>query len=160
MSYFRMAALFFIAVAVNWWWAYYLSFSGLSPQILLVLTIVAAARLGSNLAMCFGFSWGLAMDVFSAHLFGANALALTLVGYGVGAVRRQVDVNGFGSLCVVVLNMTWGYFIFKGILGLVFMRYFSWIGWTAFLLDPLYNCLLLPIGLWAWNTAIGAGGAR
>lgn len=150
-----MAALFFMAVAAHWWWSAYLSFFGLSPQILLVLTIVAAAKLGPNTAMCFGFGWGLALDVFSAHLFGANALALTLVGYAVGVVRRQIDVNALGPLCVMVMGMSWGYFLLSGLLSLVFMKTFSWIGWNAFLLDPFYNCLLLPFGMWAWNGAVG-----
>jgi rod shape-determining protein MreD len=155
LSYFRTAALFFVAIVAHWWWSSYFSFSGLSPQLLLVLTVVAAAKLGPNAAMTFGFFWGLFLDVFAAHLFGANALALTLVGYGVGVARKQVDVSGFAPLSAMILAMTWAYFLLLSLLGLVFLRSFAWVGWAPFLVDPIYNCLLLPFGNWAWSAALG-----
>ena len=152
MSYLRMAVLFILALAAHWLWSAYFSFLGLAPQILLVLTVIAAARQGSITGMCLGFAWGLFLDVFQPHLFGANALVLTLIGYAVGAVRRQIDVAGFGPLCALVLSMTWGYFVLTGILGLIFMKSFFWVGWRPFLFDPLYNCALIAPLFLIWES--------
>lgn len=157
MIYIRGAFCFVIAVALHWWWTTHLSFMGLSPQLLLVLTIVAAARYGAAAAMCVGFPWGLALDVHEAHLFGSNALSLTLVSYGIGAVRRQVDMTGAGSLAAVVLGTTAAFFVLRGVLGLVFLKNFIWVGWMPFILDPFYNCLVLPGAVWAWSVVDGGG---
>ncbi|MBI5629643.1 MAG: rod shape-determining protein MreD [Elusimicrobia bacterium] len=135
--------LFFSAMAAQWLWSSQFAFWGLAPQLLLVLTALVAAYRGPILAMCLGFFWGLFLDVSSPHLFGANALALTMVGYGTGSVRRQIDVTGAGSLSAVVFLMTWAYFLLLGVLGLVFMEGFLWIGWPSFLACPFYNVILV-----------------
>jgi hypothetical protein len=41
--------------------------------------------------------------------------------------------------------MTWGSFLLYGVLGAIFAKQFLWVGWPAFLFDPLYNCLLVPL---------------
>lgn len=156
MSYLRWVILFFLAALLQWGWSTYFSFFGLSPQIFLILTIIAAAKRGAVAAMCFGFMWGLCLDVFEVRLFGANALAFTLVGYGVGMARRQIDVAAFAPMALLLIHGTWGYFLLKGLLGLIFIKYFSWVGWFSFSLDPLLNCLMLPMMLGLWNSLIGA----
>lgn len=142
MTYSRWVALFLGAMLAHWFWTADFALAGLAPQILLVLTVAIAARHGPIPAMCLGFAWGLFLDAMSAHLFGANALALAWVGYGTGSVRRQIDVTGLVPQCVVVFGMSWAYFLLTGLLGLVFMKTFLWVGWAAFLIDPLYNCLV------------------
>ncbi|MCX5797337.1 MAG: rod shape-determining protein MreD [Elusimicrobia bacterium] len=145
MSHLRGAVLFLAAALLQWWWSTRLSLWGLSPQILLVLTVAMAARLGANSGMCYGFLWGLFLDVLRPELFGGNACALMLVGYGTGALRRQIDVLDVVSQYVIVFFMTWGYFLLYGLLGAVFAKQFLWAGWPAFLCDPLYNCLIVPL---------------
>lgn len=131
------------AMALHWWWTTHFSPFGLAPQLLLVLTVVTAARRGPVRAMCLGFIWGLFLDLMSARLFGANALALTLVAYGTGSVRRQVDVTGLAPQCLVIFAMTWAYFLLLGTLSAVFPpKQFMWVGWAPFLVDPFYNCLV------------------
>ncbi len=149
-----MAAVFVLAMVAHWWWTTYLTIGGLAPQLLLVLTVVAASRRGAVAAMCFGFAWGLFLDVFRTHLFGANALLLTLVGYAVGSVRRQIDVNGLAPQCVLVLTLSWAYYLSFGVLGLIFLKSFLWVGWKPFLLDPLYNCLMIPFLFVIWDRMI------
>ena len=139
---------------LHWWWSTHFLVLGLAPLLLLVLTVSIAARLGSVPAMCCGFFWGLFLDVLRPQLFGANALALTLVGYGTGAVRRQIDVIGVAPQAVVVFLMTWGFFLFTGLLGLVFVKTFLWVGWVPFLFTPVYNCLLVPFVFLFWERAL------
>jgi rod shape-determining protein MreD len=155
MSYLRGLFCFVAAIFLHWFWSTHFSFLGLTPQILLVLTIVAAARFGPAAGMCVGFAWGLALDVHEIHLFGSNALSLVLVAYFIGSTRKQVDMNTLGSLSAVVLGTTLGFFVFRGLLGLLFLRSFQWVGWTPFLVDPFYNCLILPFAMWAWSTVEG-----
>jgi len=151
MKYFRMTSVFILALIAQWWWSMYLSFNGLTPQILLILTVVAASRQGPVAAMCFGFFWGLFLDVSQVHIFGGNALLFTIMGYIVGSARRQIDVTGLAPQCVIVFVMTMAYFIGRGLLGLVFEGNFIWVGWAPFFIDPLYNCLLIPFLFIFWD---------
>ncbi len=150
----RMTALYFIAALGQWWLSTYLRVGSLSPQLLLVLTVVAAARQGPVAAMCFGFAWGLCMDVYSIHLVGGNSLALTLVGYGVGTLRRQVDVSSIAPASVIILGVSWGYFLLIGTLGLLFLKHFLWSGWIPFLFDPVINCVMAPALFWLWDAVV------
>jgi rod shape-determining protein MreD len=144
MNHFRGAVLFLAAALLHWWWSTRFSFLGLSPQVLLVLTVAMAARVGPNCGMCYGFAWGLFLDVLRPELFGGNALALLLVGYGTGALRRKIDVLDVVSQSMIVFFMTLGNFLLYGLLGVVFAKNFIWVGWPAFIFDPLYSCLTVP----------------
>lgn len=155
MSLLRGLALFFIAASLQWAWSTYFSFFGLAPQLLLVLAVVAATERGAITSMGFGFMWGLFLDIFEPRLFGSNALAMTLVGYGAGLARRQIDVAALAPMALLVIHATWGYFLLKSLLGLVFARSFSWVGWSGFMLDPLYNCLVLPALAALWRGIMG-----
>ena len=141
----RLALLWAGAMLAQWLWSSHFLVLGIAPQLLLVLTVALSARLGPVTGMCYGFAWGLFLDVMRAQLFGANALALTLVAYGTGSARRQIDMTGPGPQSVIVFFMTWAYFILTGLLGLIFMKTFLWVGWEVFLLNPFYNCLLVPV---------------
>jgi rod shape-determining protein MreD len=146
----RLVVVFVAAMAAQWWWSTHLAMAGVAPQLLLVLTVATAARYGSLWAMSCGFFWGLFLDVLGARLFGANALALTLVGYVTGSVRRQIDVAGLAPQCLLAFAMTWAYFILLGLLGTVFTKSFLWVGWPVFLFDPIYNCLITAVIFVAW----------
>lgn len=151
MTFFRLAGLFVCAMFAQWWLSSHFLLLGVSPRLLLVLTVAVAARLGPVPAMGLGFGWGLFLDVLSAQLFGANALVYTLVAYGTGATRRQIDVAGIGPQAATVFVMTWGYLLLSALLGLVFMRTFLFAGWIAFFLSPLVNCLLVPFVYIFWE---------
>lgn len=156
MIYFRMAALYFTAILVQWWLSTYASLGGISPQVLLLLTVAVAARQGALAAMCFGFAWGLFLDTLQAHLFGANAWALTLIGYGVGSARRQIDIGGVASQLVIIYVASVGQFLLNGVLGAVFMRHFLWPGTAVVLLTPLFNCAIGPLVFWWRDRWVGA----
>ncbi len=153
----RAVFLFAAAAVAQWWWSSHLALWGLAPQLLLVLTVAVAARSGANPGMAYGFLWGLSLDLLRAQLFGGNAFTLMLAGYATGTLRRQIDLSDFLSLCAVVFLATWGYFLCYGLLGAIFTKSFLWPGWSAFLCDPLYNCLLAPL---AARIAAGPRGGR
>ena len=155
-EYARLIVLFFAAMLAQWWWTSHGAIAGLAPQLLLVLTVAVAARYGATRAMFLGFFWGLFLDVLAARLVGANALAFTLAAYGTGSVRRQVDLLGAGPQMVMVYVVSVIYFLLMGLFGLVFLKTFLWVGWPQFLLDPVYNCLVVLGVLLLWEPFMGS----
>jgi rod shape-determining protein MreD len=146
-----MVFLFFLAMVLQWWLSTNFLVFDLTPRLLLVLTVVISARMGSVAGMSYGFAWGLYLDVLRAHLFGANALAYTLIAYTTGAIRRQIDVVGIGSQAAAVLLMSWGYFLLYALLGLIFMKTSLFPGWKIFFLNPFYNALMVPLVFVFWE---------
>lgn len=136
--------LFFAAATVQWFWSTYLPVFGLAPQLLLILTLAVGGQAGAVAGQCFGFAWGLFLDVLSAHVFGANALAFTLAGYVSGMLRRQMDVSSPLSQAMLVAVVTPVYLIFLGLVGLAFEHSFLWAGWRHLFVGPLYNGLVAP----------------
>ena len=62
---------------------------GTKPQVLLLFTIALAMGEGPALGSTFGFFAGIVSDVLTGLPAGLTALAYTIVGYTVGAVRAQ-----------------------------------------------------------------------
>jgi rod shape-determining protein MreD len=146
MKYFSAVFVFVAGAFAHWLWGTHFPVFGLAPNVLLALTIAAAARSGPVAGQCYGFAWGLFLDLLSAHVFGANALAFTVVGYVIGSMRRQMDVGSAPSQAVLVLVINPLHYLFYGVVGLVFERHFLWAGWGAFLAVPLYTALASPLG--------------
>lgn len=156
MSFVKMAVLFVVAAVLQWWISAYFLVFDMSPRLLLVLTVTVAARQGPVAGMSCGFAWGLFLDVLQAHLFGGHALAYTLVAYGTGAIRRQIDVVGVGPQAAAVLLFSWGCLLFHGLLGAVFIKEFLFPGWKVLLLNPLYNVVLVPFVYLFWEKFMAA----
>lgn len=146
----RGAAFFLGAMILQWWWASHWTLWGAAPRFLLVFTLVLASRGGLVAAMAAGFFWGLFLDLLSPHLFGANALLLTLAAYLAGSARRQVDLKGLAPLSVLVFAMSWAYDLSLGLLGLVFLKGFLWVGWPSFLLGPIFNVSAAALAALSW----------
>lgn len=138
-------ALLLAAAYLHWFFAWWMVL-GATPHFALVLTVVIALRLGAPSAMTFGFLAGLAVDALGARLFGANALALTLVGYGTGMLRRQMDTTLATSQMALLAILSWAHFALVGLVSLVFVKTWGGGWWKGLLLVPLYNALLAPFG--------------
>ncbi len=65
-----------------------LGLAEVAPDLLTVSLLLAALEVGMGAAAGIGFAFGLLLDAFSLLAFGANALALTLVG-AAGARTRD-----------------------------------------------------------------------
>ncbi len=63
-----------------------------APDLLTVALLLAAREVGMGVAAGIGFAFGLLLDAFSVLAFGANAIAMTLVGM-VGARTRDLFVG-------------------------------------------------------------------
>ncbi|MDE2291608.1 MAG: rod shape-determining protein MreD [Elusimicrobia bacterium] len=136
--------LFLAGLAVQWVFSTHLSFWGVSPYVLMSLTLAAAATAGPVAAECLGFAWGLSLDAMSGHVFGANALCFTLLAYAVSTLRRQMDVASPVSQAIIAAACVPLCALFYGLVGSVFEHSFLWPGWGPFLLDPAYTALVTP----------------
>ncbi len=69
----------------------YLAWSGIVPNLCLLVVVGAALTRGSQFAAVLGFAAGLALDLAppADHVAGRWALALVVVGYVAGRVRRD-----------------------------------------------------------------------
>ena len=63
---------------------------GVVVDVLAFVTVAWALRWGESQGSTFGFVLGLAADLDAAHWLGRHALALALVGYGVGRLARAL----------------------------------------------------------------------
>lgn len=146
----RSAGLFVGAMFLQWWWGAHLAYWGVAPQILLALTIVVAARRGPLAAVIVGYVWGLFSDTLRADLFGADALLFSLAGYAAGVLRRQIDLHALGPLAATVLLLSLARGLLLGLLGLVFLKSFLWVGWAPFLATPLLNAAAAVVADLFW----------
>ncbi len=64
---------------------------GAKPPILLLFTVALALGEGPALAAGFGFAGGLLTDLMTGLPAGLTAIAYTVVGYAVGAIRAQLQ---------------------------------------------------------------------
>ncbi|MBI4370699.1 MAG: rod shape-determining protein MreD [Elusimicrobia bacterium] len=152
----RGVAVFFGAMLLQWWWSSHLGRPGASPQFLLALTILLAARRGPVLAMLAGFGWGLYLDLARAELFGAGALTLVLAAYAASLARRQIDLRAAAPLALLTCLLSAAALLLEGALGLVFVSRFQWAGWLALLVVPILNAAVAAVLAAAWD----AGGPR
>lgn len=130
-------------VTLHWLFSFWTGMSA-TPQFALVATVVVGVLRGPAAGESFGFCSGLLLDALGAHLFGANALVQTLIGYGVGRLRRQMDASLPPPQMAVVFLLSWAQFAALGLLGTVFLGRFQGRWLHGLLLVPVYNALLAP----------------
>lgn len=83
----------------------YFSYDGVVPNLVLLVVVAAALTRGPEVAAVLGFVGGLAVDLIppSQHIAGRWALALVLVGYLAGRVRRDSGRSSVLALATVAV---------------------------------------------------------
>lgn len=81
----------------------YLSYDGIVPNLALLVVVAAALARGSEFAAVIGFLSGLAIDLAppADHVAGRWALALVVVGYLAGRVRRDARSSAVAAVVTV-----------------------------------------------------------
>lgn len=77
-----------------------------APDLVMVVTIVAARRLDEDAALLVGFTGGVLADLLASSLLGWRALTLTLVAYMASRTRSRLDLSlASGAVVVLVLSL-------------------------------------------------------
>jgi rod shape-determining protein MreD len=120
--------------------------TGTKPELLLLVTVALAMGEGPMLGATAGFATGLATDLVLDLPQGLTALTFTVVGYGVGRIRAQVQVPSAWLPMAMVLVSTFFGVAFYGGLSFVLgeesvsaLRALRYAGLAA-----AYNALLTP----------------
>lgn len=87
---------------------------GTKPQVLLLFTVALAMGEGPAFGSTFGFAAGLVTDLLTGLPAGLTAIAYTIVGYGVGAIRAQVSTPSAWLPVAMVFTATFGGILFYG----------------------------------------------
>lgn len=79
---------------------------GIVLDVLAFATAVWALRYGSAAGATFGFILGLAADLDATHWLGRHALVLSVTGFAVGWLARQMVRENAGSQLVLIMLAT------------------------------------------------------
>ena len=90
-----------------------------APDLVMVVTIVAARRLDEDAALLDGFTGGVLADLLASSLLGWRALTLTLVAYMALRTRSRLDL-GLASGAVVVLILSLAGVLLLAVVGTLF----------------------------------------
>lgn len=136
----------------------HVAIDGVVPDLVLVLVVVAAIARGPQFAAVLGFAAGLLLDLAppADHLAGRWALALVVVGYLAGRVRRDARTSALAAVLLVGAASFVGtsIFAFSGVLlgdGALPVDQMLQIIVTSVLWDLLLAPLLVPVLLWAFD---------
>jgi rod shape-determining protein MreD len=119
---------------------------GAKPPILLLFTVALALGEGPGLAAGFGFAGGLVTDLMTGLPTGITALAYTIVGYSVGAIRAQVQTPSAWLPVTMEFAASLGGLLFYG--GVALLLGQEAVGGRTLLTTSVfgacYNALLTP----------------
>ncbi len=141
------AAMLIIALAVQSTVLAQLTILGVVPNLVLVVIVVLAYLDGERVGVVLGFFGGLLLDLqLEQAIVGVSALLYTLIGYGIGTVRRLSTKESVWTPVLVIAGASavaeFGYASLSIILGR------EWVGLQVTAkragLVVLYNTLLTP----------------
>lgn len=92
---------------------------GTKPELLLLVTVALAMGEGPGLGCAFGFVAGLATDMTLGLPTGITAMTFTIVGFGVGTIRAQVQSPTAWLPIAMVFAATLGGVLLYGIISAV-----------------------------------------
>lgn len=136
---------------------------GVVPNFFLLGTIFFAIRGGPVIGELVGFIFGLFSDVISISLFGSQTFMMTLIGYLVGRLERQVDEEKLSAQMVLVFLMSvlngLGLFFLEALFAGAALRFRD----KSAVLVPLYSTLISPVLFWVltrWTAIFQRGDLR
>lgn len=131
----------------------HLAWDGIVPNICLLVVVGAALTRGPQFAIVLGFAAGLALDLAppADHLAGRWALALVVVGYVAGRVRRDAQQSGGPTAGTVVATVAASSFVATSVFALSGLVLGDPIGipqmLEVVLVGVLWDVLLTPLVL-------------
>ena len=126
---------------------------GARPDFALLVLMLLASRGNTVTSIMYGFIIGFLQDVYSPEFLGANAFAMSLMGFILGEFRERLAVEHTGvkfvSAFVAILVHDTVYLS-------LYSRFEFSVAWTLFvrlsLSGVLYTALLcvVLVGIWHW----------
>ena len=140
------AGVFISGLIIQFSFMQFFSISGLAPNFILIFLVFIGLMYGPMAGQLFGFSWGLAWDIFSVDLFGSHAFLLTCIGFFSGLLSKKWNESKFSAQAVLVLVASVFYLLGQYLLYQIFspgarglmLNYIN-------LLQPFYNVLVTPL---------------
>jgi rod shape-determining protein MreD len=144
----------FAALALQATLVQHLAIAGIRPDLPLIVVVLFGMTRGPVVGTLAGFAIGLAQDLTNPAFLGLNALTKSLLGFGAGTLRSQLNANSLPLHAVV---------LFVAVLAHDFVY---WTLFTRLALSELFGAMLfrsLPtavytaaVGMWL----LGALGSR
>ncbi|MFA5162627.1 MAG: hypothetical protein WC421_10320 [Elusimicrobiales bacterium] len=144
MTFIRLAALYVLCVAAQWWLGAHLSPGGVTANVLLDAAVAVAVLGGPVAAHGFAFMCGLYFDFMSPRMFGGHALAFTLMARAIWFVRWRLDFPTPPSQMALAAAASVFAAAFHSLLGIVFAGGFIWRGWAFSVFTPVANAVAAP----------------
>ena len=126
---------------------------GARPDFALLMLMLLANRGSTVTSIMYGFFIGFLQDVYSPEFLGANAFAMSLMGFMLGEFRERLAVEHTGvkfvSIVVAILVHDAVYLSF-------YSRFEFSVAWTLFvresLADALYTAVfgVVLVVIWQW----------
>ena len=142
--------LYFITFAgglfVQFGWAKYFAFAGLSPNVILIALVLIGLTRGSFTGQLFGFFWGLSWDVLSVGIFGSHAFLFTCLGYLSGKLSHKWNESKVSTQILLTGVASAGYWAGMAALSQVFGSLENRFAFNYIIyLQPLYNMAVAPL---------------
>ncbi len=145
MTLIRWVLVYCAAVLLHWWWTAHLTVLGVSPNILLVISMCAAALCGPFAAHAFAFFSGMYLDLMGTELFGGYAFVFTVLAYAVNWFRRHMDVVSPFSQAIMVWVMSIGGILIYQFVSVLFIHHPARMGIGFIFIEPAFNAALAPV---------------
>lgn len=138
---------FVFIIATIFYWLGLLIFAplGLSINIMFAFTIIIAVILPKRYGYTFAFFSGLFLDFLGTNVFGAHALAFTLLMMLFYRIRDKIDFKAAVPQMVITTLLNFVLVILFGLLTKIFSNTFAWQGWKNLFLGSLILGLLMPL---------------
>lgn len=98
--------LVILALVVQSTFAEKLSIFGIKPDLILIVLAYIGIFRGQIEGTLLGFAAGFLQDVYSPGHFGVNALAKSLIGFGVGYGHGRVVTENFAAQALIIFSAT------------------------------------------------------
>ena len=159
----RLALLVVSALALQYGLAPAFAIAGVTPDLLLLVTVSGAMVAGPDRGAAIGFGAGLAMDLLVETPFGLWALTSCVLGWSVGRLHAEVLVTGAFSRWLTALWASAagiGLFVLAGLL--IGQEYLAELALLRIVIVvSLLNAFLVPFAVRAMRWALaGTVGAR
>ncbi len=108
----RYVLLFAVALVLQLTVVEYIQIFNWRPDLVLIVLVFYALRMGPNLGMTAGFVTGLIQDLVSLHYLGLTALAKTVAGFTAGALGGKFEARTQYFLTLLISGLVHDFIYF------------------------------------------------